>query len=1569
MNVNRFGLETLAHREYDHHQIVFQAMHGHVGAQVTTLDARITRARIQGIPLFYQNSQERSRLIKLLHTHPFYLTSQAGRLTLQFKGLMGGGNSGSRPIPSSSAQNLLALGDAAREEGDEKEAARYYREALSNAPTESEREQIQSRLQASTSVSSVPTPPTINNLEQFHAQFETFERLLRAHHPKEATVKVEELLCLEELLRFDLTRIENITPYFDRLMCIVQDICFFQSLDTNQIYEIKEKILQLVRDIILVHFQRGKDLGIQLTDSQLESALSALQVHAEWLLSSESAFSLTELYFAIDYTSDLISMMRDSRTLAEKWHVHERSTSIIPKILSLSISGTETKLLKPVAPLIFSFFKEPAEGSLVEKKFLQLLTIQAYGELIKAGERGAKVFFEALFHSHAHASTDWKIPYQIIKKIEELIPFFSQQERKALIYGATPDRHGLEVYAHFNQSLEGAQSLPNWRIRETAVKVLLKLLEFNDPLITTAVHAAIIARTVDPHPLVRKLLECDQPRIICTKETKREAIRQLGAFSATQTKELSLLIQTNKECATAESRAKEENLRKDVESFIQAVQKSTIVEIAETRHELLGNKAYAEGEYARAIDYYKDDLQVKQAFCGMNTFEAASAYLRYAEAQSLSTDSTIEAKREAVKQLGSFSVTQAKELAQLIHMNRNKERATVESKAKEETLRKGMETFIQAVQRSEGIEIAETTDELLGNKACAEGQYARAIDYYKKDMRIKKTRYGDDALEAADAHVRCGVALGCQAMYKEALEEYSQALAIYLRTQGPDHPTLGTLYNNIANAHRSLGQHSKTLEFDLKALPIYLKAPKPDLPTLGATYNNIALAYEAQGQHDKALEFHQKALATLLEAWGSDHPTVGDCHNNVANAHRALGQHDKALESHRQALSIRQTTLGQNHFKVGDSYHNIASVYQAQGHHAQALVYDQKALDIQVKIPNYSNVHTTFHSLGTTYKALGQHDKALESYHIALTIRLKTVGPNHPSVGDSYNHIAIVYQIQGKNDKALEFYEMALAVRLKAPEPNHSAVASSYNNIAIVYQALGQHGKALQYFEQALALRLKTLEPDHPSVGDSYNNVAIVYQAQGQYDQALQYAENALAIRIRTLGPHHFRVGDSYHNIAIIYQTQGEHTKAFEFYQKALVIWLETWGPGHLHVGNVYNGMANACRALGLHDQALEFHQKAEAVQLKMKAERSPVGNASSSVAAAGAPVMQGEYVRTEQKIKAKLKDNHNFDALLNFLDQQDANGVNKANTLRHGAGKITEHTMHIYELSPNQKGGNNPYYCDPSQKRLPTHFQQKIEWRGEPLQHTDQLYDYSAPSDAQEATWTDFANKFFGGGYDDGEGNAQEEVLFGEAPGLNAVACPEESFITRKTREGDDEPGKGSPTPILVKGVQRVQQHRLYGELVAPDQMRDLPEIQTVNYLAIAAPRILKRTRENQIAQETVYDLFNTAYAGFMMVKENREAGKEVLIHTGPLGAGLFYNNPKVTILLQYLAAQAVGVKVQFHGVESEDVIAALQCWQKMHSFVGNSGDKTIQEILDRLISIEGRELVGLKKAGKLRG
>ncbi|CAF0784355.1 unnamed protein product [Adineta steineri] len=279
-------------------------------------------------------------------------------------------------------------------------------------------------------------------------------------------------------------------------------------------------------------------------------------------------------------------------------------------------------------------------------------------------------------------------------------------------------------------------------------------------------------------------------------------------------------------------------------------------------------------------------------------------------------------------------------------------------------------------------------------------EYSKALSYYEKALEIDKKTLPLNHPHLATSYNTIGNVYNYVGEYSKALSYYEKALVIKQKTLPSNHPDLATSYSNIGSVYDSLREYSKALSFYEQGLVIQQRTLPSNHPLLATSYSNIGNMYKYVGEYTKALSFYEKALEIWRRTLPSNHPSLTRSYNNIGLVYSRMGEYSKALSYYEKDLEICQKTLPSNHPDLATSYSNIGSVYNSKGEYTKALSYYEKALEIYQKtLPsNHPLSATSYNNIGFVYENMKDYSKALSYYERALDIKQRTLPPTHPSI-------------------------------------------------------------------------------------------------------------------------------------------------------------------------------------------------------------------------------------------------------------------------------------------------------------------------------------------------------------------------------------------------------------------------------------------------------------------------------------------------------------------------------------------------------------------------------------------
>jgi len=446
-----------------------------------------------------------------------------------------------------------------------------------------------------------------------------------------------------------------------------------------------------------------------------------------------------------------------------------------------------------------------------------------------------------------------------------------------------------------------------------------------------------------------------------------------------------------------------------------------------------------------------------------------------------------------------------------------------------------------------------------------------------------------------------------QGQISEASSQWEQALVIYARELGKDHPDTLQSMHNLGKIYLGLGNYGKARELYETTLKLRRVRLGEDHPDTLRTMNNLALAYGALDELDMALSLQEQALKYMRSKLGEDHPDTLRLISGMALTYGALGQHDKALLLEEQNLKRLRAKLGDGHISTLSAMHDLAGIYGALDQHDKALVIEEQFLALcRAQLgADHSSTLGAMHALAKTYLALGQFDKSLAMNELITELRRANLGENHPDTLDSMDSLANTYRALGQYDKTLALNEETLKLR-------RAKFGNDYDTLGLLSQLTGTY-RTLEDFEQALKTEELTLKvmrnqlgEDHPERLVLMTKLAGSYRSVGRFGRALEVERQILALMRVRLGEDHPSTLGSMKALALSYSHLGQYDRALTLEEKGLALMRAKLGEDHPDTLGLMNQMANTFNTIGQHDKALSLNEQTLKLRLVKLNENHP---------------------------------------------------------------------------------------------------------------------------------------------------------------------------------------------------------------------------------------------------------------------------------------------------------------------------------------------------------------------------
>ncbi|MFZ1025595.1 MAG: CHAT domain-containing protein, partial [Limnoraphis robusta] len=195
------------------------------------------------------------------------------------------------------------------------------------------------------------------------------------------------------------------------------------------------------------------------------------------------------------------------------------------------------------------------------------------------------------------------------------------------------------------------------------------------------------------------------------------------------------------------------------------------------------------------------------------------------------------------------------------------------------------------------------------------------------------------------------------------------------------------------------GRYSQAEPLLIQALEMYQKLLGDEHPDVANSLNSLAALYTSQGRYSQAEPLLIQALEMYQKLLGDEHPDVANSLNNLAELYSSQGRYSEAETLLIQATEMFQKLLGEVHPDVALSLNNLARLYTSQGDTTGAINFLSRGLEVEEQNLNVllatgserQKQDSMTKVLGTTYYAVSLHLKDAPNNTEAARLALTTI--------------------------------------------------------------------------------------------------------------------------------------------------------------------------------------------------------------------------------------------------------------------------------------------------------------------------------------------------------------------------------------------------------------------------------------------------------------------------------------------------------------------------------------------------------------------------------------------------
>jgi tetratricopeptide (TPR) repeat protein len=369
--------------------------------------------------------------------------------------------------------------------------------------------------------------------------------------------------------------------------------------------------------------------------------------------------------------------------------------------------------------------------------------------------------------------------------------------------------------------------------------------------------------------------------------------------------------------------------------------------------------------------------------------------------------------------------------------------------------------------------------------------------------------YADQALSCSEkigytqgvayAHIRYGFICHMQGLYKEALDEYFTALAIF--TKAGNMKGIADAYNDLGNVSTETSDYEHAYTYYQNSLKY--STPLGDKKRMSDSYNNTGNALLEQGRYLDAFRSHEMALQ--LRQGTNYKKGIADSYNNIGNVNTELGNYPLALNNYYLSLKIREE-LGENK-GIADSYNNIGMIFELEGDYNEAIRNHLIALDLRKKLNAKRYIADSYTNLANVYTSMKRYSEAMRNLTAALEL-CKEVGYKR-GCESCYNNMGMICLEQGDAKNAMLNYNQAMALAKELG--NKAGMSETGRNLASYYTRLKNYPEARKWLNESLVISAEIRSMQ--DLKDCYRKYIVLDSASGNMAGAFANAKKFTVYR------------------------------------------------------------------------------------------------------------------------------------------------------------------------------------------------------------------------------------------------------------------------------------------------------------------------------------------------------------------------------------------------------------------------------------------------------------------------
>ncbi|MDA7980019.1 MAG: tetratricopeptide repeat protein [Pirellulales bacterium] len=415
---------------------------------------------------------------------------------------------------------------------------------------------------------------------------------------------------------------------------------------------------------------------------------------------------------------------------------------------------------------------------------------------------------------------------------------------------------------------------------------------------------------------------------------------------------------------------------------------------------------------------------------------------------------------------------------------------------------------------------------------------------------------------------------------------YRQAIAIYLKWLGPDHPALAMFLANLADVMRQRAVLDEADIFQQEAIRLFAILDEGRGPQSAQAINHLSMIRLEQGELQQALDLARQAEQVLDELDGRGGAAAMQVQamvaSNLSSIEHKQGDLGAAESQAEDAIEMTEEIFGPEHPHVAQLRNNLGHIQMERGEFETAQQEFAKALAVyrQHGLTAHINVASVLINQGDLHRHLGHPDEARTSLLEAVTVLRKAVGEAHPDHATVLNLLALVETDQGNWDQAAEYLAQAVAITRASLGEQHPRYLTVLENSIELANAQRRRSEIKQLVQQAASVALEVFGEQHPEYAEHLSRLGQLAADAEEYGLAESLLLAGTELLESELGEKHPKYAEAASRLGRVYVATEQAERGEALLREGLNVLGETLGEQHPKYAETLRSLGDAYSVL-----------------------------------------------------------------------------------------------------------------------------------------------------------------------------------------------------------------------------------------------------------------------------------------------------------------------------------------------------------------------------------------------------